>query len=104
MLYGRDLLNVPGQTWPPDFFECVRRMEEEDPTDKWVKLNLQQQAAPDARRLTYFAYRVYRALEECGRLTNNVLNPIWYSIPGLPDSIPSNVQPADILYWVRREA
>ena len=31
-------------------------------------------------------------------------NPIWHSIPGLPDSISSGVQPADILYWVRREA
>ena len=82
---------MPGRIWPPKFLDYVRRMEEEDPTDKWVESNRQLQVVPAARRLTLFNYRVYRAWEECRQLINNVLNPIWHSIPGIPDSIPSGV-------------
>ena len=45
-------LKLPGRTWPPEFLEYLRRMEEEDPTDKWVKSHWQQKAVSAARRIT----------------------------------------------------
>ena len=49
----------------------------------------------------YFGHRVCRAFDECKRLINNVLNPVWKRVP---PTLPSGLVPADVLYWVRRES
>lgn len=96
------LHNFPNQTWPSDFAKYVANLQEEEPSQKWCKANSLGLAIPQARKTAYFGYRVMKAWEDCKRIINNVLNPIWNRVPAGP--LPSGVQPADVLYWVRRES
>jgi hypothetical protein len=94
--------SLPNQTWPEDFPKYMEKLQEEEPSQKWCKTHCMSLAIPQARQNAYFGHRVMKAWDDCKRIINNVLNPIWNRVPQGP--LPSGVQPADVLYWVRRES
>jgi hypothetical protein len=93
--------SLPGSTWPNGFPEYMSMMEAEAPSNSWLKANRCRLACPDKIKKLYFGSRVLKAWTETKRFINNVLNPIFKRVPS---SLPSGLQKADVMYWIRVQA
>lgn len=83
------------------FVEYMKMMMEESPSNAWLKANRCRLASPEKLKIIYFGSRVLKAWEDSRRFINNVLNPIYKRVP---ETIPSGLQTADVMYWIRVQA
>ena len=93
--------SITGNTWPDGFVEYITAMQDEYPSNAWIKSNRVRLTTPDKIKVLYFGSRVTKAWEETKRCINNVLNPIYKRVP---TPIPSGLQRADVMYWTRTQA
>jgi hypothetical protein len=65
--------SITGNTWPEGFPEYIAAMQDESPSNAWIKSNRVRLTTPDKIKVIYFGSRVLKAWEEVKRFINNVL-------------------------------
>lgn len=93
--------NLHNKTWPEGFVEYMTQKYGEVPSADWCAKQRITDYSEERKKQIYFGSKMHTAFQTIKRHINNVLNPIWNT---LPEVIPSGVTKSTLLYWLRSKA
>ena len=96
-----DFAGIPNNTWPVGFPEYKLTKYAESPLIEWCTRNNVAAYSEERKKWVFIGSKLYTAFSLCKRQVNNIINPIWNTLPTM---IPSGATKSALFYWVRQKA